>query len=63
MSICCNSLKESFKNGFCHIRALRGDDSEGGIRFGIAMGVGGVEMTYCPFCGKRMEVVLKEVRE
>ena len=52
MSFCCDALKASFKNGFCRIRALKGDESEGGVRFGIVMGLGNTEMIHCPFCGK-----------
>lgn len=63
MSFCCDALKVSFKNGFCRIRALKGDESEGGVRFGIVMGMGDTEMVHCPFCGKKIEVVLREADE
>ena len=63
MSFCCDALKASFKSGFCRIRALKGDESECGVRFGIVMGLGNTEMIHCPFCGKMIEVVLREVKE
>lgn len=58
MGFCCEGLGDAFKSGFCYVRLSKSKEQGGAVEFAVMMGLKGVRMDFCPFCGRRVSVAL-----